>query len=210
MAGGVYGSKGKDAGGPSALLERTAQSELGHGANLRREVQTQGLEALLTGNAPDSQLPVVQRALQQVLQAGSQARQQTLENLSANGVDRTPFAGQILSNLDLQNATNAALVPSQVAQGVLDRGLSTATAGMGVGMQGLGQGAAVHGGVLSSQTQADAGIFNNIMNSMAQLGMAAGGAAAGGPVGGAAGGGMAKGQGAGAAAHPNAWFGPFA
>lgn len=204
MGGGVFGSKGKDAGEPSRLLEQTAQSEIGHGANLRREIQTQGLEALLTGNAPSSQIPIVQRALQQVLQAGSQARQQTLEGLSASGVDRTPFASQILSNLDLQNATNAALVPSQVAQGVLDRGLSTATAGMGVGMQGLGQGAAVHGGVLSSQIQADAGIFNNIMNSMMQLGMAAGGGAVGGPAG--AGAGMAKGGGAGAQPHPNAWF----
>ena len=207
MAGGVYGSKGKDAGEPSALINKAALSEVGHGANLRREIQTQGLEALLTGNAPSSQIPIVQRALQQVLQAGSQARQQTTDQLSASGVDRTPFASSVLSNLNLQNATNAALVPSQVAQGVLDRGLSTATAGMGVGMQGLGQGAAVHGGVLSSQTQADAGIFNNIMNSMTQLGMAAAGGAAGGPAGAAAGGGMGKGAGGGATAHPNAWFG---
>lgn len=202
MAGGVFGSKGKDAGEPSRLLEKTALSELGHGADLRRNVQQQGLEALLTGNAPTSQIPLVQRALEQVLMAGSQARQQTTEQLASNGVANTPFASQILSNLNLQNATNAALVPSQVAQSILDRGLGTATAGMGVGMQGLGQGAQVHGNVQAAQTQADAGIFNNIMNSMMQLGMAAGGAALGGPVGGMAGAGM----GSGAAA--NAWAGP--
>lgn len=200
MGGGVFGSKGRDPGEPSRLLERTALSEIGHGADLRRNIQNQGLQALLTGNAPESQIPLVQRALQQVLQAGSQARQQTTDRLAQTGVGATPFAQQILSNLDLQNATSAALVPSQVAQGILDRGLSTATAGMGVGMQGLGQGAAVTGGVQSAQTQADAGIFGNIMNSMMQLGLAAGGGALGGPVGAAAGSSLAS--------HPNRAFGP--
>lgn len=105
--------------------------------------------------------------------AGSQARQQTAEQMSLSGVDRTPFASQVMSNLNLQNATNASLVPSQIAEMILGRGLGTATAGMGVGMQGLGQGAAVHGGVLSSQTQADAGIFNTMMQMMMQAGTAA-------------------------------------
>lgn len=179
MGGGVFGGKGtsRDARTPSsATLEQEAIKEIQAGRPLRQAAQQQGEEILRTGAVPQTQVPLVQRALEQVLSANSQARKQLDEQLAATGMTRTPFGARAVGEQAQQGSLAASLVPMQIAQALLGQGLGVSGMVFGPAMGGLSQAAQTSGQIRSSQIGADAQVFQQMMRAIMQGGAVAGGA----------------------------------
>lgn len=147
------------------------------GRPLRKLALSQGTEALKTGAVPESQIPIVQRTLEQVLMAGSKARTDAEGRVAAAGIGRTPQGTAILTNQDFMNALQASLVPSTVAQQTIDRGLGVSMGQLGPSLGGLSNVAGSESQVRSSQIGAQAQIISSIMNMLGQSAMGYGFAA---------------------------------
>jgi hypothetical protein len=141
------------------------------GRPLRQQAINDATTTLETGAAPDTQVPVIQRALEQVLMAGSKARTDAEARVSSAGIGRTPQGTRILTDQDFMNALQASLVPSTVAQGVIDRGLGISMGQLQQGLGGLGTSAGVSGQVRSSQIGAEAQIIASLMQMLGQSAM---------------------------------------
>ena len=144
------------------------------GRPLRQQAISDASATLKTGSAPDTQVPVIQRALEQVLMAGSQSRKSAEERVGASGIGRTPQGTKILTDQDFMNALQAALVPSGVAENVINRGLNVSNAQLNPSFSGLSTAAGSEAQVKSSQIGAEAQIIASIMQMMGQGAMGAG------------------------------------
>lgn len=179
MTGGMFGGKGTDAFAASDRLTQEASGELRMGRPLRQQAISDARTAMQTGSAPTTQVPLVQRALEQVLMAGSKARTDAESRVAASGIGRTPQGTRILTDVDFMNALQASLVPSQVAQQVVDRGMGVAMGQLTPGLQGLSTAAGVTGGIHQAQLGAEAAMTAALIKAFSDVGssLASGGAA---------------------------------
>ena len=72
-------------------------------------------EVLSTGG---SNIPIISRSVEASRQAGSQATQQTQEELARSGLAGTPFGASILADQRQQSAQNVAGTQQQLAQAI--------------------------------------------------------------------------------------------
>lgn len=139
------------------------------GRPLRQQAVDQADEVLATGSAPTSQVPMIQRALEQVLMAGSKSRSDAEGRVSAAGIGRTPQGTRALIDVDFMNALNAAMVPSAVGNDIINRGMGVSMGQLQPGLGGLGTVAGTQGQVRSSQIGAEAQIISSMMQMFGQM-----------------------------------------
>lgn len=168
---GLTGGKSPDMSAQQDL-QRQASTELQMGRPLRQLAQDQALETLKTGSAPSTQVPMIQRALEQVLMGGSQARKGAEERVAAAGIGRTPQGTRILTDQDFMAALQASMVPSQVAENVVNRGLGVATSTIGPAFGGLNTSAGAQAQVGAAGIGAQGQIIAGLMAALAAAGYA--------------------------------------
>lgn len=172
MGAAMGGGKGPDMSAQQDL-QRQSSTELQLGRPLRQLAQNQALETLQTGSAPSTQVPMIQRALEQVLAGGSQARTQAEGRVAASGIGRTPQGTKILTDQDFMAALQASIVPSQVAQGVVDRGLGVSGASIGPSFAGLNTSAGAQAQVGAAGIGAQGQIMSGLLAALTAAGFAA-------------------------------------
>lgn len=119
---------------------------------------------------------MIQRALEQVLMGGSQARKGAEERVAASGIGRTPQGTKILTDQDFMAALQASMVPSQVAENVVNRGLGIASSTIGPAFGGLNTSAGAQAQIGASEIGAQGAVWASLLAILAKAGMAAGAA----------------------------------
>lgn len=161
---GGFGGIGGGKGNPGTNKELAAMSkEL---FALSKPLLQQGagqVQELLSTGGIGATIPSIQQALQASLAAGSQAQRGAEEYLTRQGITGTD-AATILTGLSRQSAAEASAIPTSMTMPVL-ASLYQALFGVPqIAIGGMGQSAAVHGGVRQAEIAGQAQFIKGLQD----------------------------------------------
>lgn len=161
--GGNSGRNGQD------LLSNTIADLTAETRPIRQELSSQFQEALTTGGI-GARIPIITAMQEQSKAATANALRGTGEQLSAQGLARTPFGASILAGVRQQGDLATSLIPSSVAQSFIGGAPSFAMAPVGAMIGGAGTLANVQANRDIAKGQQQIDYYKMIMQGASSLG----------------------------------------
>lgn len=134
LGGGKGGNSGRNG---QDLLSNTIADLTAETRPIRQELSSQFQEALTTGGI-GARIPIITAMQEQSKAATANALRGTGEQLSMQGLSRTPFAASTLAGIRQQGDLATSLIPSSVAQSFIAGAPSYAMAPVGAMIGGAG------------------------------------------------------------------------
>ena len=153
------GGKG-GGGGSSDKLAKIAKKFFKETKDVRRELQDQFMEALVTGGV-EARIPIIQKSQEASREATSSSLRQLDTQLAQSGLAGTPFGENIRAQTMMTGEQRTAAIPTEIVGQLLQQIPGFVTGANQTVVSGLGSAASAE-----AQSQAaNAGLLNAIMGS---------------------------------------------